>query len=433
MKIVLAIALLAPGVATAQVVHQGQAAYGDWHTDAPGVVRHLTEADLPPFDATPSASHGPRVIPRPAGAAPAVPKGFTVQLWATGLDMPRSLRTAPNGDVFLAESGSGRILAWRPQVGASHPGSAVAFASHLNQPFGIAFWPPVRPRFVYVAETSRIVRYPYDGRTEAAGPAEVIVPHLPEGGHWTRDLAAAPDGTALFVSVGSASNIARGMRGTGGSGSAAAAGAATGDEAGRAAVFRFSPEGGPLQIVASGIRNCVGVAIEPKTGSLWCATNERDGLGDDLPPDYVTRVTPGAFYGWPWYYIGDHEDPRHKGERPDLRGQISVPDVLIQPHSAPLGVTFYNGNSFPADYEGDGFVTLHGSWNRARRTGYKVVRIKLRDGVPTGDYQDFLTGFVANDDAVWGRPVGVTVMQDGSLLVSEDGNGTIWRVSYGPR
>ena len=433
MKLGFTAALLAPGIATAQVVYQGSAAYGDWHTDAPGVVRHLTAADLPPPAATPSASRGPRVIPRPAGAAPTVPKGFAVQLWATGLNAPRALRTAPNGDIFLAESGSGRILVWRPQAGASHPGAAVTFASQLDQPFGIAFWPPTQPRFVYVAETSRIVRYPYDGRAEPAGPSEVIVPHLPEGGHWTRDLAASPDGTGLFVSVGSASNIARGMRGKADLRSAAASGAAVGDEAGRAAVFRFAPEGGPLQLVASGIRNCVGVAIEPKTGSLWCAANERDGLGDDLPPDYATRVTPGAFYGWPWYYTGNHEDPRHRDERPDLSGQVSVPDVLIQPHSAPLGITFYSGNSFPAEYQGDGFVTLHGSWNRARRTGYKVVRLMLRGGVPTGEYQDFLTGFVANDEAVWGRPVGVTVMQDGSLLVSEDGNGTIWRVSYGSR
>ena len=433
MRFVLTAALLASGIAEAQVIHQGPAAYGDWHADAPGVVRHLTEGDLPPPDATPSASRGPRVIPRPVGAAPLVPRGFAVQLWATGLNTPRSLRTAPNGDVFLAESGSGRILVWRPQGGASHPGVPSIFASALDQPFGIAFWPPTRPRFVYVAETSRIVRYPYDGRTEAAGSAEVIVPHLPEGGHWTRDLAASLDGTTLFVSVGSASNVARGMHGTSGSGSAAAAGAATGDEAGRAAVFQFSPQGGPLQLVASGIRNCVGLAIEPKTGALWCAANERDGLGDDLPPDYVTRVTPGAFYGWPWYYIGDHGDPRHKGERPDLSGRVSVPDVLIQPHSAPLGITFYNGDEFPAEYHGDAFVTLHGSWNRARRTGYKVVRIRLHDGIPTGEYEDFLTGFVLNDDAFWGRPVGVTELQDGSLLVGEDGNGTIWRVSYGPR
>ena len=425
------LALLFPGLALAQAVRQGASAYGDWHTDAPGVVRHLSAADLPAPSATPSASRGPRTVPRPAGAMPTVPAGFAVQLWATGLDTPRALRTAPNGDVFLAESGAGRIRVWRTQAGADHPGPPATFAADLNQPFGIAFWPPTEPRYVYVAETSRIVRFAYDGRTTASGPAEIIVPHLPEGGHWTRDLAVAPDGSALYVSVGSASNVARGMRGNPDpSGTPAAAGAGVGDEAGRAAVFRFAPGGGPLQLVASGIRNCVGLAIEPKTKALWCATNERDGMGDDLPPDYATSVQPGAFYGWPWYYIGSHEDPRHREERPDLAGHVVVPDVLLQPHSAPLGITFLDGPSLPPDYAGDGLVTLHGSWNRARRTGYKVVRLRMHDGVPTGEYVDFMTGFVANDDAVWGRPVGVTVLHDGSVLVSEDANGTIWRVSH---
>ena len=431
MKFVLAAALVASGAVRAETARQGNAAYGDWRTDAPGVVRHLTEADLPPPSATPSASRGPRVIPRPAGAMPVVPEGFKVQLWATGLDTPRVLRTAPNGDVFLAESGAGRILVWRPQMGADHPGGSTVFTTNLDQPFGIAFWPPSKPRYVYVAETSRIVRYPYDGRIGPAGPPEVIIPHLPEGGHWTRDLAASADGSSLFVSIGSASNIARGMRGhIDDAATAAAAGVASGDEAGRAAVFRFSPEGGALEVVASGIRNCVGLATEPKTAALWCVTNERDGLGDDLPPDYATHVVPGAFYGWPWYYIGDHEDPRHRGERLDLAKRVSLPDVLIQPHSAPLGIAFYTGSSFPPDYDGNGFVTLHGSWNRGRRTGYKVVRLRFRDGIPTGEYEDFMTGLVANDDAVWARPVGVTILRDGSLLVSEDGNGTIWRVSH---
>ena len=431
MRYLLLFSALAASLAHAQPARQGASAYGDWRSDAPGVIRHLTEADLPQPSATSSASRGPRVVPRPAGAIPKVPAGFTVELWATGLDMPRAMRTAPNGDVFLAESGAGRIRVWRTQAGASQPGPPSTFATHLDQPFGIAFWPPAQPRYVYVAETSRIVRFPYNGGTEAAGPAQVIIPHLPEGGHWTRDLAAAPDGSGLFVSVGSASNVARGMRGTvGANASAAAAGAGTGEENGRAAVFRFAPEGGALELVASGLRNCVSLAIEPKTKALWCATNERDGMGDDLPPDYATRVRPGAFYGWPWFYIGDHQDPRHLGERPDLAGRITVPDVLIQPHSAPLGIIFYDGTSFPAGYTGDGFVTLHGSWNRARRTGYKVVRLRLHDGIPTGEYEDFLTGFVASDDAVWGRPVGLTVLHDGSILVSEDANGTIWRVAH---
>jgi glucose/arabinose dehydrogenase len=220
------------------------------------------------------------------------------------------------------------------------------------------------------------------------------------------------------------------MRGVPVRGNAAASGAGSGDEAGRAAVFAFPPEGGRLTLVASGLRNCVSLAVQPQNGALWCATNERDGMGDNLPPDYATRVPAGSFFGWPWYYTGAHPDPRHAGERPDLARQIRVPDVLIQPHSAPLGIVFYTGAQFPPEYRGDAFVTLHGSWNRAKRTGYKVVRLRMQSGIPTGVYEDFLTGFVVNQAAVWGRPVGITVAQDGALLVSEDGNGTIWRVSH---
>ena len=181
---------------------------------------------------------------------------------------------------------------------------------------------------------------------------------------------------------------------------------------------------------ATGIRNCVGLAIQPMSGDLYCSTNERDGLGDNLVPDYVTRVREGAFYGWPWFYIGSNEDPRHRGERADLKGKATIPDVLLQPHSASLGLAFYTSHQFPAEYSGDGFAAEHGSWNRSKRTGYKVIRIRLKDGVPTGEYEDFITGFVVNDNDVWGRPVGVAVAHDGALLVSEDGNGTIWRVTH---
>ena len=195
-------------------------------------------------------------------------------------------------------------------------------------------------------------------------------------------------------------------------------------------MLEFTPDGGVPRVFATGLRNCSAEAIQPVGGALWCVVNERDGLGDNLPPDYATRVQPGAFYGWPWFYIGGHPDPRMGGARIDLAGRVTVPDVLIQAHSAPLGIVFYDGTQFPADYRGDAFVALHGSWNRSRRTGYKVVRLRFQDGVPTGVYEDFLTGFVASDQAVWARPVGLTVMHDGSLLVSEDGNGTIWRIGY---
>ena len=304
------------------------------------------------------------------------------------------------------------------------------FAAGLNQPFGIAFWPPSNPKYVYVAETNRVVRYGYDGGLKPLAPPEVVISSLPDGGHWTRDLAASTDGSTLYVSVGSASNVAQGMRGGKGQGSAAMQGAGVGNEQGRASVYAFAPEGGALQLVASGIRNCVGLAIQPETQGLWCAVNERDGMGDDLPPDYATRIRAGQFFGWPWFYIGDHEDGRHRGERPDLAQLVSVPDVLIQPHSAPLGIAFYSGTMFPSDYIGSAFVTLHGSWNRAKRTGYKVVRLSMHGGIPDGKYEDFVTGFVASGDAVWGRPVGITILRDGSLLLSEDGNGTIWRVTH---
>jgi len=242
----------------------------------------------------------------------------------------------------------------------------------------------------------------------------------------------------MFVAVGSGTNVAEDMPKL----DQAALqkwiaenplGAAWGGETERADVLVFDPQGKNRHIYATGIRNCSGIAIHPTTGDLWCATNERDLLGDDLPPDYVTRVREGAFYGWPWYYIGGNQDPRHKDARNDLKDKVTVPDVLIQSHSAALEITFYDGDHFPAEYKGSGFVALHGSWNRAKRTGYKIVRIPTNDGVPTGEYEDFVTGFGVNDANTWGRPVGVTIAKDGALLFSEDGNGTIWRVSRAAR
>jgi glucose/arabinose dehydrogenase len=237
----------------------------------------------------------------------------------------------------------------------------------------------------------------------------------------------------MLVSVGSAGNDGEGMGAAPGGTEAwsrkHALGAAWGAETDRAAVLAFDRDGKNRKIFATGIRNCVGLAIQPQSGVPWCSTNERDALGDNLVPDYVTRVRENAFYGWPWFYIGGNEDPRHVGRRPDLKDKVTVPDVLLQAHSASLGLTFYDGQNFPAEYRGDAFAAEHGSWNRSKRTGYKVVRIRLKDGVPTGEYEDFVTGFVANDSEVWGRPVGVAVARDGALLVSEDGNGTIWRIS----
>lgn len=396
------------------------AAYGDWGTDGPGVQRKITPSDMPPPYATASASHHPAVVARPATAWPKAPPGFVVELFASGLDNPRAIRTAPNGDVFVAESEPGRILLLRATGGAKAL-QIHTFAESLYQPFGIAFWPPgPNPRYLYVANTDTVVRFPYrPGDWGPAGPLERIVTGLPRGGHWTRDVAFSPDGGRMFVSVGSRSNAADRL-----------INAPWQSDEGRALVLSFTPEGKDKRFFATGLRNCVGMAVQPGTGDLWCSVNERDGLGDDLPPDYLTRVREGAFYGWPWFYIGANEDPRHTGEQPALRSRVTVPDVLVQPHSAAMEMTFYDGTQFPGEYRGDIFTAFHGSWNRTKRTGYKVVRVLLKNGQPTGEYEDFLTGFVINDRNVWGRPVGVAVAQDGSLLVSEDGNGAIWRVSW---
>jgi glucose/arabinose dehydrogenase len=264
-----------------------------------------------------------------------------------------------------------------------------------------------------------------------------VVSQLPVGGHATRDIVFSPDGATMYVSVGSRSNDAEGMSRLSGANLQSfiadhPLGAAWGNETDRADVLAFDPQGKDKKIFATGIRNCVGMAVAPD-GTLWCSTNERDDLGNDLPPDYVTRVREGSFFGWPWYYIGGNEDPHHRGERPDLKDKVALPDVLIEAHSASLGMTVYDGSQFPADYRGNIFAAKHGSWNRSKRTGYKVIRVIMKNGVPTGEYEDFATGFVINDSAAWGRPVGVTVDRDGALLISEDGSGTIWRVAYAGR
>ncbi|MGP0091708.1 MAG: PQQ-dependent sugar dehydrogenase [Xanthobacteraceae bacterium] len=425
------------GAQTGGDVLTGQAAFGDWRADKPGVRRHITASDLPAASLARSSSNSARIVARSDEQKPAVPAGFQVELFASGLDDPRRLRVAPNGDVFVAESQSGRIRVLRPADGGGRPARADVFVAGLHGPFGIAFYPSGDdPQWLYVANTDSVVRFPYrSGDLKASGPPETIVAKLPTGGHFTRDVAFSADGGRMFVSVGSLSNAAEGI-----SKLEAAAlarwqaehplGALWGFETNRADVLVFDPNGKNGGVFAAGIRNCVTMAIAPGTGDLWCATNERDGLGDNVPPDYVTRVREGAFYGWPWYYIGANEDPRHNGERPDLKDKVTVPDVLLQAHSAPLGMTFYDRGQFPAEYRGNIFVAAHGSWNRSKRTGYKVVRLIVKDGVPTGEYDDFATGFVIGDSAVWGRPVGVAVGKDGSLLISEDANGTIWRVTY---
>lgn len=416
---VLALAAWAGAVPAA--IRTGPAAFTDYRTQRPGVSRRITPADLPPPRATPSAANGPRLVPRPAGAWPQAPPGFKVELYATGLDHPRQLRRAPNGDVFLAESRAGRIKVLRGTSGAAP--QVEVFASGLRQPFGIAFWPPgPEPQWIYIGDTDEVVRLPYrNGDLKARGPRQAVIALpggglLRGGGHWTRDLAFSLDGSRLFIAVGSRSNV------DDSDGNPA--------EFHRADILECGPEGSGLRVYAWGIRNPVGLAVHPGTGELWASVNERDDLGDDLPPDYITRVQEHGFYGWPWYYIGARQDPRHPGKRPDLKDQVLVPDVLIQPHNASLGMAFYDGGLFPPAYRGDIFAAEHGSWNRAARTGYEVIRVPMRQqGRATGEYEDFLTGFVTSEGDVWGRPVGVAVAQDGALLVSDDGSDCIWRVS----
>jgi glucose/arabinose dehydrogenase/cytochrome c551/c552 len=417
---------------------------GDWLHAAPGVKHHIMLADLPAPFSTTSAGNGPKTVRQPPNAALAVPPGFTVRLFAAGLSNPRLLRVAPNGDIFIAETSQNRIRVLRAADGADGPSDVQIFADGLDRPFGISFYPlGDDPQWIYVANNNSVVRLPYhSGDLKATGAAQVIVPHLCDsrGGHSTRDVVFSLDGKRMFISVGSGSNVAEGMSKKSVEDAKLweaqhGPGAAWDGETNRADILVTDPEGHePLRTFATGIRNGVGIAVNPETGDLWSSTNERDGLGDDLVPDYITRVKEGGYYGWPWYYLGNNEDPRHKGERPDLAGRAIVPDVLLQAHSASLEMTFYpdakGPAAFPAEYHGEAFAAFHGSWNRNRRTGYKVVRVRLEHGVPTGEYDDFLTGFVVDDRSVWGRPVGVAVAHDGALLVTEDGNGTVWRVAY---
>lgn len=416
----------------------------DWQRESPGVPHHITTADLPaPFD-TPPAGNGPKVVPAPANAVLSVPAGFTVKKFVSGLENPRLLRVAPNGDIFISETGRNRVRVLRAVDGAESPSENQIFAEGLERPFGIAFYPlGDNPQWIYIANINSVVRFPYHkGDLKASGPAEVIVPKLTEttGGHTTRDVVFSKDGKRMFISVGSGSNIAEKMKKKTPDEIKAwevehGLGAAWGSESNRANILVTDPEGHtPLHPYATGIRNGVGMAINPTTGDLWVSTNERDGLGDNLVPDYCTSVKEGGYYGWPWYYMGKFEDPRHAGERPDLAGKAIVPDVLEQAHSASLEMAFYTATTgvaaFPAEYRGDAFVALHGSWNRATRTGYKLARLRFNNGVATGHYEDFMTGFVVDDHSVWGRPVGVTVAHDGALLVTEDGHGIIWRIAY---
>jgi glucose/arabinose dehydrogenase len=418
----LAIVGVTSGVLLAQ---DGRSVFSDYRSDKPGRVHRITLKDLPAPYATKSVNNNAKVAPRPDGAMPTAPSGYAVSLYASGLDNPRLLRTAPNGDTFLAESRTGLIKVFRSQPGVDKAEITEVFASGLKRPFGIAFYPlGNNPQWIYVGNTDSIVRFPYkSGDLKASGPSQVIAANLPSGGqlpgggHWTRDIAFSQKGDKMFVSVGSLTNVDDPDENP--------------KEKDRATILEFNPDGTGGRVYVSGIRNAVGIAVHPQTGQLWASVNERDGLGDDLVPDYITRVSDGDFFGWPWFYMGGHWDPRHQGKRPELKDKVKTPDVLIQPHSASLEMVFYSGNQFAPAHRDGAFAALHGSWNRELRTGYKVIRVPIKGGAPTGEYEDFLTGFVTPEGQVWGRPVGVTAAADGSLLVSDDGSNSVWRVSYG--
>ena len=411
------------GAETKTKVLTGQDAFTDAAHESPGTRRHLTVNDLPAPNEKESVDNGPSMVPKPADAWPKAPAGFKVEQYTTGLDNPRLMRTAPNGDLFVAESQPGKILVFRGVTPDGKPQQTSVFAEGLHQPFGIAFYPSgPNPKYVYIGDTDGIVRFPYQsGDLKARGAAEDLseLPgggRLRGGGHWTRDVVFSKDGTKLFASVGSHSNVDDSDTHP--------------EEFHRADVLQFTPEGKFVKVYAWGIRNCVGEAINPITGELWCSTNERDTIGNNLVPDYVTHIQEGGFYGWHWWYMGGHQDPRHVGKHPELQSKVITPDILVNPHMASLEMMFYEGSQFPAEYKGDGFACEHGSWNRAQRSGYEVVRLPMKNGHATGEYEDFLTGFTVGNNGVWGRPVGIAEAKDGSLFVSDDGTNSIWHVIY---
>ena len=377
--------------------------------DRPGQAFHLRAADLPKPYATPAAANNNTVMSRPEGRVPDAPKGFKVSVYATGLTMARFMAVLPNGDVLLTERTVGKVTLLRDSKGAGVADQRYTFADGLKNPSGVA----VRDGFIYLSDQNAVWRTPYVAGAIHAGALEKITkaPDLRlTSMHGTRNIAFNKDG-ALFVEMGSRDNVSDFRPG--------------------AEVFQVRD--GELASYASGIRNPVGIAFQPGTDNLYVAANERDGLGDKLAPDYFTHVEPGGFYGYPYSYTGKIPDPDFGAKKPDLVAKALTPDVLFPAHSAPTGMLFYNGGNFPAAYSGDAFVSLHGSWNTAQPTGYKVVRIRFKNGKPDGGYENFLTGFwdgKSNPAKVWGRPAGLAIAKDGSLLVADDLGQTVWKITY---
>ena len=374
-------------------------------------VTYGKKPQLPPAFATRSAGNGPSGVKPPKDFLPAVPPSFHVNVFAQDFKYVRFLTTAPNGDIFAADTGAGEVIVLRdPQ----HTGGAAqreVFAGGLKRPFGIAF----HDDYVYIGNTGEVVRFRYDKQTsKRIGESEHILDLPPSGGHSTRTLVFSKDGQHLYISVGSSGNIdiEKDQR--------------------RAAILVCDPDGKNARVYASGLRNGVGLAVEPATGAVWTSVNERDELGDNLPPDFLTSVKDGGFYGFPYSYIGDNVDSRVEPQKPDLVAKAIIPDVLLGAHVAPMQFAFYTGQQFPESYRGGIFLAEHGSWNRASRAGYQVVFVGVKDGKAAADPVPFLTGFVPDPAGknVNGRPVGVTVAPDGALLVSDDGANVIYRVSY---
>jgi glucose/arabinose dehydrogenase len=376
-------------------------------------VTYGKKPQLPAPFTTKSAGNGPSESRPPAGFLPSVPAGFHINIFAKDFKQPRFLAVAPNGDIFLADTGGGKVVILRDSQRTGGAQQREDFAQGLNRPFGIAF----HEDYVYIGNTGEVVRFRYDKLTsKRLGDAEHILDLPTGGGHFTRTLAFSKDGKILYVSVGSSSNIdfEKDQR--------------------RAAVLVCDPDGKNSRIFASGLRNAVGLAVEPLTGEVWVSVNERDELGDNLPPDYFTSIKDGGFYGWPYSYIGGNVDPRVQPQKPELVAKAIIPDVLLGAHVAPLQFAFYTGKQFPESYRGGAFVAEHGSWNRATRAGYQVAFVAFKDGKASADPVPFLTGLVPDPSGrnVNGRPVGVAVASDGALLVSDDGAGVVYRVSYAP-
>jgi glucose/arabinose dehydrogenase len=409
-------------------------------TPAATVATAATSVKLPEPYATESTTKRSKVIGWPQGKTPTVPAGFTIQEYAGNFQSPRWAYVTPSGDVLIAESNTvptttkkkvtaaldldpskslretsaNRITLLRDTNKDGKPDVRETFLANQSQPLGML----VLGQYFYVGNTDGVWRFPYQaGQTKITGKGEKIL-SLPAGGynnHWTRNLLASPDGKKIYVSVGSGSNVME---------------HGAENEVRRANILEINPDGSGEKIYASGLRNPVGMDWAKSTGKLWTAVNERDELGDDLVPDYLTSVQEGAFYGWPYSYFGQHEDPRRKGERPDLVKKAVVPEVPLGPHTASLGLAIYDGQTFPSKYQGGAFIGQHGSWNRSAFSGYKVVFVPFNNGKPSGGMEDFVTGFVANEESkeVYGRPVGVTEMPDGSLLVLDDAGEKVWRV-----